>query len=75
MTDWQLKEYLGMIVDMEQNIYLQNQLIQQLRQKINGLGQAQHFEKPIEPPPYQKHMYASIIQNAILMLAGLWIFI
>lgn len=47
-----LKEYLGIVVDMEKNIYLQEQLVSNLNNRIEKLKQPQIFldpTKPVEP--------------------------
>lgn len=41
-----LKEYLGIIVDMEKNIYLQDKTIGAYREKIAVLGHPSTFSKP-----------------------------
>lgn len=41
-----LKEYLTIVIDMEKNIYLQNNLISQMQDRIKHLGQAHVYQKP-----------------------------
>lgn len=49
-----LKEYLGIVVDMEKNIFLQNQLMRQFEAEIARLGKE---TKLLEPPCPQKQEY------------------
>ena len=46
MNSEQIKEYLGIVVDMEKNVYLQNQAVMRLKGEINSLGIPRHFEEP-----------------------------
>ncbi|MCD7822807.1 MAG: hypothetical protein LUG86_02120 [Oscillospiraceae bacterium] len=41
-----LKEYLGMVVDLEKNIYLQNELISEIEKKAESLGVEKIYTKP-----------------------------
>lgn len=45
----ELREYLGIVVDMEKNIFLQNRMIASLRPKISALGHKNEYAKPIKP--------------------------
>lgn len=49
METEKLKEYLGIVVDMEQDIFLKNQLIKQLSNQIAVLGKEQIILEPREP--------------------------
>lgn len=44
-----LKEYLDIVVNMEKNIYLQNSLISQMKERYAQLGQAHIFNEPTAP--------------------------
>lgn len=44
-----LEEYLGIVVDLEKNIYMQKQLIKSLWEKISSLGIPKHFAEPVQP--------------------------
>lgn len=46
-----LKEYLGIIVDLEKNVYLQNQLIEGMQNRISKLGIPKTFDFPVPPKP------------------------
>lgn len=46
MTTEKLKEYLGIVIDMEKNIYMQYQTIQEIQWEIDGLGLEQEIPKP-----------------------------
>ena len=46
MTYVQLKEYIGIILDMEKNIYIQKNTIENLYRTRNSLGQRSHIEIP-----------------------------
>lgn len=49
MDTVQLKEYLGVVVDMEKNIYMQKKLIANLQNRANKLGVARTFQEPTKP--------------------------
>lgn len=49
MTVNQLKEYLGIALDIEKNIFLQNKLLTELKQEIERLKQPKHIPDPQEP--------------------------
>lgn len=44
-----LKEYLDIVVNMEKNIYLQNSLISQMKERYARLGQAHIYNEPTTP--------------------------
>ena len=44
-----LKEYMEIVVNMEKNIYLQNSLISQMKNRFDILGQKHVFRKPRTP--------------------------
>ncbi len=45
-----LEEYLGIVVDLEKNSYMQKKLIEDLRQKISLLGIPKQIIEPLSPP-------------------------
>lgn len=45
----ELKEYLGIVVDMEKNIFLQERLLKDMTEKVGRLGVPKTFDKPIQP--------------------------
>lgn len=49
METVKLKEYLGIVVDMEKNIYMQKKLIAKIQNRANQLGIAYPYEKPAKP--------------------------
>lgn len=49
MNTADLKEYLGMVVDMEKNIYLQCQTIETMTEKMNQLGNPIAYTRPTPP--------------------------
>ena len=55
MNTAELKEYLGIVVDMEESIFFQNRLCQSIDQEIEKLKVPKQFEAPAEPttPPPQ----------------------
>lgn len=46
MTPEELKEYLGIVVDLEKNIFMQERLIARWEKDIAGLGIAKEFQEP-----------------------------
>lgn len=44
-----LKEYLDIVINMEKNIYLQNNLISQMKSRSEQLGHLHIYQKPIKP--------------------------
>lgn len=51
-----LEEYLKMVVDLEENVYLQGQLMKDLQLKIPLLGQRRRYEEPV--PPEMPQLYS-----------------
>ena len=49
MKPEELKEYLGIVVDMEQNIFMQGQIMDQWEREIAELGKARQFQEPSHP--------------------------
>lgn len=49
MTPEELKEYLGIVVDMEKNIFMQAQTMSQWEKEIAGLGIPRQFQEPSQP--------------------------
>lgn len=61
LTADQLKEYLGIVLDLEENIYIQKTLIGNIETRLSvPLGKAHTFVKPYPPAPPEKHFYDSI---------------
>ena len=76
-----LEEYLSIVVDLEKNVYLQEQLIENIRQKISRLGIPNQLIQPVEPTPpkgpfigiYLLCILASVVAAFILcMLVALF---
>jgi len=55
----ELKEYLGIVVDMEKNIFMQGQMMAQWEREIAGLGKAHEFQMP--PKPEEKPMPERVV--------------
>lgn len=51
-----LEEYLGIVVDLEKNIYMQNQLMENLQRKISALAVPGEIIRPVQPPK-PKHSF------------------
>ncbi len=49
MNSEELKEYLGIVVDMEKNIFMQGQMMDQWEKEVAGLGKAREFQEPSCP--------------------------
>ena len=49
MRPEELKEYLGIVVDMEKNIFMQGQIMDQWEREIARLGKAHQFQEPSRP--------------------------
>lgn len=49
MKPEELKEYLGIVVDMEKNIFMQGQTMSQWEREIVGLGKVHEFQMPSKP--------------------------
>lgn len=52
-----LKEYLGIVVAMEKNIYKQENMIERLEKEMNTLGHPEHISVPEKP----KEKYTSVL--------------
>ena len=72
----ELKEYLGIVVDMEKNIYLQKEMIGKLQKEISHLGIANTYEKPQLPElsgaKSAGNIAASLIALILSFLAVAW---
>lgn len=74
MSTSDLKEYLEMVVDMEKNIFLQNQLISQIENQIPLLGKAHTYERPVAPTEPQKNIGFSVLLLFVLSIGiGIWL--
>lgn len=64
-----LQEYLGVIVDLEKNKYLQEQLIKDLRQTVSSLGISKRLAPPFPPSLPPKSTFWDI---ALGIISGLF---
>lgn len=64
MRTEELKEYLGIVVDMEKNIYIQEQLVKSLTLKISTLGHPRAIQAPMKIKPNLKYS-ASIFEGGL----------
>lgn len=72
-----LKEYLSILVDMEQDINLQNNLISDMRNKICQIesGQIQHCKEPVPPlEEIENPTEVNLIGSGFLFLLGAILF-
>ena len=65
-----LKEYLDIVVTMEKNIYLQNSLISQMRERYAQLGQAHIYNEPTAPKDSSGGGIVAAIMNGGLAFIG-----
>lgn len=80
MSTEELKEYLGIVVDMEKSIFLQERLLKEMTEKVGRLGVPKTYEKPIQPTqlsePEKKitlgEMLFWIFLSPIVLCVGLW---
>lgn len=72
MTTEQLKEYLGIVVDMEKNIFTLEQLKEKLLQNIGSLGIPKNIPAPMESEPHREETKASeiIFRVIVSILTG-----
>lgn len=80
-----LKEYLGIIVDMEKNIFLQNMIIRQLETDCARLGKETKFlepslpqkrsqpKRPLPPSPPSGEVEKLTTRNVCICIAIVWI--
>lgn len=66
MTTNELKDYLGIIVDMEKERYLQEQLKSQLQYRISRLGYAQNYYEPQKEKVYSGEWGSLLIGGFIM---------
>ncbi len=71
MNTAELKEYLGIVVDMEKNIYLQAKTAGEITKEISLLGHRNSFVKPVEPTipmrPATKNIFSAFITPYIVI--------
>lgn len=73
MQTAELREYLGIVVDMEENIYLQQKLKSNIEQRIEQLRIPKVFQDPVAPEKPTIHECekdAIIGTNAIFAVVG-----
>lgn len=75
MNTAELKEYLGMVLDVEKNIYLQQSLITSLSKEIDNCSVSYSYSEPIAPsaPSYKDpadDIKAGFVMIGIGLLAG-----
>lgn len=51
MKNDDLKEYIGILADMENSVFLQRDLVDKLKTYSKSLGREKYFTKPMEPKP------------------------
>ena len=68
MTTTSLKEYLEIVVDMEENIFLQNQAISRLQGEIDELGKPSSCDKPLEPVKPEETNTGEILLGLLLTI-------
>lgn len=68
-----LKEYLGIVVDMEKNIYYQEQVKEELLYRTQTLGVSRDFRKPTEPKQ-EKSEFAGLMTLG-LVLSGIFLLV
>ena len=66
MTTTSLKEYLAIVIDMEKNIFLQNQAISRLQGEIDELGKPSSYDKPLEPVKPEETNTGEILLGLLL---------
>ncbi|MCI5935782.1 MAG: DUF308 domain-containing protein [Lachnospiraceae bacterium] len=65
-----LKEYLKIVVNMEQNIYLQNNMLSQMKMRYSQLGRPRIYDELDEPEDSSKDSFITGILYAVLALVG-----
>lgn len=81
MRTGELKEYLGIVVDMEKNLFLLEQSREKLYNIIEDLSKPKLIsdpEAPVAPPPPKKDSTASIVGTSLiapLFAFGWWLII
>ena len=71
MTTTSLKEYLAIVIDMEKNIFLQNQAIDLLKNESNEMGKPSLNHKPIEPERDKSNSLIAFVYLAFGIGGGL----
>ena len=66
MATTSLKDYLEIVVDMEKNIFLQNQAISRLQGEIDELGKPNSYDKPLEPVKPEETNQGEILLGLLL---------
>lgn len=69
MNTADLKEYLGMVVDMEKNIFLQGQTIKTMTARIDRLGNPIAYQRPT--PPEIKERKSEVATFVFLAIIGI----
>ena len=68
MATTSLKDYLEIVVDMEKNIFLQNQAISRLQGEIDELGKPNSYDKPLEPVKPEETNQGEILLGLLYQL-------
>ena len=71
-----LKEYLKILIDMEQNILIQENVISEMQRHITEMKKTNEYIKPTEPDGTSKDVnpFVPLIMSAIGILIGIWAF-
>lgn len=67
----QLKEYLGIVVDMERNIFLREQTERQLAEQITALGKPRTIKKELQEPKKPQRESASLEGRVICAIISI----
>lgn len=73
MRTGELKEYLGIVVDMEKNVFLQEHLLKDMVERMDRLGVSQTFTKPTQVmQPSKSNKMLEAILGTLLFPIYLW---
>lgn len=75
MTAKQIKEYLGMVIDLEKQVHTQEQVIKELEQRINRLAIEINYIVPVKPKTVKANAIGMAVIAGIGLLMGVinWI--
>lgn len=71
MQTAELREYLGMVVDLEKEVYTQNQMMAKLQENINNLGHPRQFWAPEKKKLYGN--FSDTMYGAVFSTIGFFL--
>lgn len=70
-----LKKYITIVYELEEEAWFQNELMTRLQQKINSLGKTKHVSPPQKPPVKKFTLPVFLLASITILLGALSLFL